>query len=216
VSGDIQGGCGATDRDEPVRRVAVVGGTFDPPHNGHVALIASAREQLDVEAVVVVVAGDPWQKSRERVVTPAAVRLEMVALALDGLAGVEVSDLEVRRAGPTYTYDTVVALRERSLEPVLVVGSDVLQHLSSWHRLADLADLADLAVVEREPGAIRGHLPMGLPWGGRDTRWIDMPRLAISSRDIRERIAQGRPIDGLVPPAVVAFVAAHGLYREAS
>ncbi len=127
----------------PVERLGILGGTFDPVHVAHLAAAAAARDQLGLDRVLVVVAGDPWQK-RGRVGAPAEIRCEMVAAAIEGVEGLVVSRLEIDRPGPTYTIDTVEALAaEPGRELFLIVGSDVAASLTTWHRADASASRGD-------------------------------------------------------------------------
>lgn len=195
------------------RRVAVLGGTFDPPHNGHLALAAAAMDQLEVDGVVVVVAGDPWQKSQVAAVTPGDRRLAMTELAFGSLSYVDVDDREVRRDGPSYTIDTLEEFADQGDDIVLVVGSDAAGSLAGWHRSADLPALAQLAVARRA-GDDSAPVISHDPWSSAATVSLDLPLLDISSRGLRALVRQGLHIDGLVPADVVAYVEAHALYRD--
>jgi nicotinate-nucleotide adenylyltransferase len=189
-----------------MERVGILGGTFDPVHTGHVVAAAGARHALDLDRVLLVVAADPWQK-RGHVVAAAADRLAMVEAAIEGIDGVEASALEIERGGPSYTVDTLAALTRPDRALFLIVGADTVGLLPSWHRAGDLAALATLAVVER--AGIPAEPPTDLPF--RAER-IVIPRLDISSTDLRARIAAGTPVDGLIPPAAVRVLRERRLY----
>lgn len=194
--------------------VGVFGGTFDPPHIAHVAAAAWTRRALELDRVLLMVAGDPWQKTAVGSVTPAADRLAMATAACEGVAGVEVSDLEVRRSGPSYTVDTLTELGGGDGRLVLVLGADAVAALPTWHRVDELPRLAELAIVARpglggEPGA-GAFDPVA---AGFVVHTVPLPRLDISSTALRARLRSGAPVDGLVPPAVLACVTARGLYR---
>jgi nicotinate-nucleotide adenylyltransferase len=186
-------------------RIGILGGTFDPVHVGHLMDAVAARHQLGLDRVLVVVARDPWQK-HDRVIAPAAIRYEMLVAALDGVEGLEASRIELERDGPTYTIDTVEALTAPRRELFLVVGSDVAEGLSTWHRVDELRDLVTLAIVDRET------VPFPVPDGWRVAR-VEVPRLELSSTDLRRRVAAGEPIDFLVPTAAARMLRAHDLYR---
>lgn len=190
-----------------MERLGLLGGTFDPVHVAHLAAAAAARDQLGLTRVLVVVAGDPWQK-RGRVGASAEARFEMVTAAIEGVSGLEVSRLEIDREGPTYTIDTVEALRGESPERALflIVGSDVAASLETWRRADDLRAAVTLAVVDREDVA-----PSIPPPGWRCER-VHMPRLDVSSTDLRRRIAAGESVDFLVPPPAARVLRARGLY----
>ncbi len=193
------------DNGTTFERVGVFGGTFDPIHNGHVAVAADVRAALGLDRVLLVVAGDPWQK-RDRVVASAEARYELAVVAVDGVDGVEASRVEIDRPGASVTADTLEALAAPDRELFLVLGADAVRNMSTWRRLDDTRALATVVVVGREGD---DHAPPGDGW--RVAR-VDAPRLDISSTDIRARIAAGRPIDGLVPPGVVRAIHARGLY----
>lgn len=191
------------------RRIGIFGGTFDPPHIGHLAAAVNARHGLDLDVVLLVVAHVPWQKTGEREISPAEVRLELVRLAVGDVDGLEVSDREIRRGGESYTADTVAELLEEDPERELfvIVGSDAAAGLPTWERVDEVRDRAVIVVVDR-PGGSWGPPP------GWVTESVELPRLEISSTDLRARVVEGRPLDFLVPPAVVAGIAALGLYRD--
>lgn len=205
-------GAPAQPAGESAGRLGVFGGTFDPPHVAHVALAAWVRSALHLDRVLMVVAGDPWQKSGSRPVTAGDHRLAMVRLACEGVEGVEACDLEVRRPGPSYTVETLEELVEAGEQPVLIVGADALDGLVTWHRHGDLVHLAELAVVDRE-GVVDAAV-FDPETAGFVTHRVGMPRLDISSSMLRGRLRAGEPVDGLLPPGVVAYIRAHGLYRE--
>lgn len=189
-------------------RVGVFGGTFDPIHNGHLAVSVSARHALRLDRVLLVVANRPWQKVGRRALSDPAVRLAMVRVAVEGIDGVEASSLEIDRGGDTYTVDTLqeIAAATRA-ELFLITGTDVAAELDSWHRVEMIRDLATLVVVHR-PGT-----PMPSPVGWRMEK-VTVPQLAISSTELRIRRRDGLPLEGLVPPAVVRLIVERGLYAE--
>jgi nicotinate-nucleotide adenylyltransferase len=186
-------------------RLGIFGGTFDPVHVGHLAAASAARYQLDLDRVLLVVAGDPWQK-RGRELAPAETRFEMVVAAIDGVAGLEASRIEIDRAGPTYTMDTVTELRRPDRTLFLIAGSDVAASIESWKRVDELKAAVVLAVVEREGVAAAGARP------GWNTATVRIPRLDVSSSDVRRRVAAGEPIEFLVPTAAARVLQARGLY----
>ena len=191
-------------------RIGVFGGTFDPPHLGHLVVASEVRHAGGFDVVLLMVANDPWQKRGARAVTAAERRLDLVRAAVAGHDFLVVSDLEVRRGGSTYTVDTVEQLLadEPGATIDLVLGADAVAGLNSWHRAEELADLVGIAMVNR-PGGAPEH-PSG-PWR---IRRIDVPQIAISSTEIRSRVADGRPIDFLVPDGVRSIIEQHGLYGE--
>lgn len=200
------------------RRVGVFGGTFDPPHNAHLLAAATARDVLRLDRVLLVVAGDPWQKTASVPVTAAHHRLAMTQLLVDGAGGLEVTDLEVRRSGPSYTVDTLTELASAGEQLVLILGGDALAGIATWHRPSEVVRLAQIAVVQR-PGVSDGvddqHLGAGLtlPAGWQVERF-EIPRMDISSSDLRQRLRSGATVCGMLPPSVASYALHHGLYRE--
>jgi nicotinate-nucleotide adenylyltransferase len=190
-------------------RLGLFGGTFDPPHLGHQVVATQARELLELDHVLWMVANDPWQKTGERSPSPAAARLEMVGAAVEDLEGQVACSMEVDRGGPTYTYDTVVELKRvhPDAEIVVVLGRDTAAGLPGWHRADELRSLARIAYVER-PGSEGLQLPPG--W---NVERLEVPVVGISSTEMRSRLADGRPIVSLVRPQVVTVARRHGLYR---
>lgn len=187
-------------------RLGVMGGTFDPIHNGHLVAAEEARYAFDLERVIFIPAGRPWQK--ERHVAPADERYEMTLLATRDNVAFEVSRIEIDRDGPTYTVDTLRTLRDEQPDAELffITGADAIGEILSWKDPDEVLDLATFVAVNRP-----GHdLSRGL-----DPRvnLLEIPALAISSTDIRGRVAAGRPIRYLVPDAVAAHIRVRGLYR---
>ena len=191
---------------EGSERIGILGGTFDPVHVGHLMDACAARHQLGLDRMLVVPARDPWQK-QGRVIAPAEQRFEMLVAALDGVAGIEASRVELDREGPTYTIDTVEALAAPGRDLVLVMGSDVAATLDSWHRVDELRPLVTLAIVDRDDA------PAPDPEGWRVVR-VSVPRMQLSSTDLRRRVAAGEPIEFLVPMPAVRVLRAYGLYTD--
>ena len=191
-------------------RLGVFGGTFDPPHLGHLALAEWAREALDLERVLFVPAGQPPHK-RGRHVTPARHRLAMTRLAVRGNPAFAVSAIEAKRRGPSFTVETLRALRGRfpRAELWLIVGADSLNELHTWRAPREIVALARLAVAVR-PGARRVAES-----GRRAPRAVRLenPGIAVSSSALRARSAAGASLRYLVPDAVAAYVRRHRLYR---
>jgi nicotinate-nucleotide adenylyltransferase len=192
------------------RRIGIFGGTFDPPHVGHLVTAVNVRHELSLDVVALVVAAVPWQKLGTRSITRAEDRLAMVEAAAAGVAGIEASDVELRRGGPSYTADTLADLRaaEPSAELFVVLGSDAAAGLGSWERVEEVRDGATIVVVDRPGSRSQPPLP---GW-----RWVrvEVPRLEVSSTDLRARVLDGRPLDYLMPPAVLDCIRARGLYRD--
>jgi len=200
-------------------KVGILGGTFDPVHLGHLVLAEQARTELALDEVLFIPAGNPWRKG-DRPITPAEHRLAMLRLAVADNDGFGISDIELRREGPTYTADTLAALAGERLDDAFwfIVGEDALADLPHWHEPERIVAHALLAVAPRTGGgeaaardALRA-LPAAIR--GRTVRF-PMPRLDISSTDIRARVAAGRSIRYLVPDAVARYIREHGLYGRA-
>ncbi|MGZ8751354.1 MAG: nicotinate-nucleotide adenylyltransferase [Acidimicrobiia bacterium] len=190
-------------------RIGVLGGTFDPVHTAHIVAAGDVLTTLRLDRVLFVVAGDPWQK-RGAVVASAADRLDLVRLALAGIDGLEPSAVEIEAGGASVTADTLELLAAPGRGLFLILGADAVTNMSTWRRLDDTRDLATVVVVERA-----GEHSVVPPGDGWQVEHVRIPRLDISSTDVRERIAAGRPIDGLVPPAVVRSIRARDLYTRA-
>ena len=190
-----------------MERLGILGGTFDPVHVAHLVAAAAARDQLGLDRVLVVVAGDPWQKQGS-VGASGRGPVRDGRRRDRGRRRLEASRIEVDRAGPTYTIDTVETLlqADHDRELFLIVGSDVAASLDSWHRADDLRAAVTLAVVDREDVA-----PSIPPAGWRCVR-VHMPRLDVSSTDLRRRIAAGESVDFLVPPPAARVLRQRGLY----
>lgn len=187
----------------------MLGGTFDPVHVGHIVAAADARAALSLDRVLLVVAGDPWQK-RANVVASAADRQSLVEAAVEGVDGLEACAIEVDRTGPSITADTLEALARPDRTLYLLLGADAVANMPTWKRLEETRELAVVVVIERA-GDIHAE-PPGPGW--RFER-LAIPRLDVSSTGIRDRLAAGRPIDGLVPPAVVRRIGELDLYTAA-
>jgi nicotinate-nucleotide adenylyltransferase len=194
-------------------RIGIFGGTFDPIHVGHLVAAVNARHALHLDTVLMVVANEPWQKVGERAVTPARERLAVVEAAVASCEGVEASAIEVERGGISYTADTVEELRRSSpdAELFLVVGADVVGGLDSWERLDAVRSAVTLVAVNR-PGTQSVDLGPDGPLAGWTAMSIEMPALEISSTDLRDRAATGRPLDFLVPDAAIRVIRERGLY----
>jgi nicotinate-nucleotide adenylyltransferase len=188
-----------------VERLGILGGTFDPVHVAHLAAASAAGHQLALDRVLLMVARDPWQK-HGRVEAPAETRYAMVAAAIEGVDKLEASRLELERDGPTYTADTVAELTAPGRELFLIIGADVAAGLDTWDRVGELQQRVTLALVDRSDGRSPAS-----PVGWRAVS-VHMPRLDISSSDLRRRIAAGEPVDFLIPAAAVQILRARGLY----
>ncbi|MGC8640776.1 MAG: nicotinate-nucleotide adenylyltransferase, partial [Isosphaeraceae bacterium] len=195
-------------------RLGLFGGTFDPVHLGHLILAEQCREVCRLDRVWFVVAGSPPHKQGER--TPVAQRLEMVRIAIAGHPSFEVCDLETRRPGPHYSFETLELVHaERPHDDLFfLIGGDSLVDLPNWREPARIARLASIVVVNRpgisEVDAI--DLPDFGP-GSNKLQSVSVPPIGIASHELRRRIAEGRTIRYLVPRGVEAFIEAHRLYQ---
>lgn len=198
-------------------RLGIMGGTFDPIHIGHLAVAEQAREAMGLDAVVFIPAGVPVFK-RDRRITPAADRLEMCRLATLGNPAFDVSDIEIRRGGDTYTVDTLRQLRAHypsNVELWFITGADAVATILKWRESSAIADLATLIAVTR-PGfplleSTRSQIQEA---GSFDVRYLEATALSVSSSDLRDRVAQGRSIRYLTADAVRDYIEERGLYRN--
>jgi nicotinate-nucleotide adenylyltransferase len=193
------------------RTIGLFGGTFDPPHDGHVAALRAVLDEHLCDEIVVTVANEP-QGKHEPPEASAPLRLEMARAAFGDLADVTVSDLEVARGGPTYTFDTVSALLDEdpTRQVVLVLGADAAAGLSSWHRAEALAALVEVLVVPR-PGF---DGPLESATAGFTCRWLSVAPVDLSSTEVRRALREGADPAGVVPPGVVLLIAANRLYAR--
>ena len=191
-------------------RIGVFGGTFDPPHVGHLVAAVNVRHAMQLDQVLLVVANEPWQKLGSRPITPAPDRLAMVEAAVAGVDGLAACDVEIARGGHSYTADTLAELGRRhpAAALFLVLGADAATGLPTWERVDEVRSLASLVVVDR-PGGPPPVVPDGWDW-----THVEVPRLEVSSTDLRDRVADGRPLDYLLPRDVISCVRERRLYRE--
>ena len=193
------------------RRIGVMGGTFDPIHHGHLVAASEVQAWFDLDEVVFVPTGDPWQKS-DRVVSPAEDRYLMTVIATASNPRFSVSRVDIDRAGPTYTVDTLRDLhRERpGAELFFITGADALAQILGWKDADEIWDLAHFIGVTRPGFELSGaHLPAD------SVTLVEVPAMAISSSDCRQRVATGLPVWYLVPDGVVQYINKRGLYRDA-
>lgn len=197
-------------RPASVKRIGLLGGSFDPPHNAHLALARAALEQLALDQLRWVPAGMPWQKQRQ--LASAADRRAMVALAITGEPRFALEDGELRRHGPSYTVDTVVELQaDEHADWFLVIGQDQYANLHTWHRWHDLIGRVTLAVASR--GGTPPTASDALAAVPHRVAALDLPRLDISASEIRCCIAAGREYAHMVPADVARYIEQHHLYR---
>lgn len=205
-------------------RLGLLGGTFNPIHRGHLAIARAARDGLHLDRVVLIPsARPPHKKADGSDLAPAEDRLAMARLAVQGEQGLEVSDLELRRSGPSFTIDTISAFeRERpDAELYFIIGADSLAELESWRDAAKLLDRVRFVVVNRpghdvERGIAAVERALGFERSrGLRERTVTMEPVSIAATTIRDRVRRGEPIDGLVSDPVRDYIAARGLYRAA-
>lgn len=199
------------------KRVGIMGGTFDPIHIGHLVIAEAAREQLALSEVIFIPAAQPPHKAG-REVAPAGHRLHLVQLATESNPFFRVLDVEMKREGPSYSYDTLRALVEthgESTDFYFIVGGDEMNTILTWHRISELFALCRFAAARRQ----------GVPLSLLEVRErlgeevlarihpVQAPELEISSTDIRRRLCEGRSIRYLVPEKVEAYICKEGLYQ---
>jgi nicotinate-nucleotide adenylyltransferase len=195
------------------RRIGVMGGTFDPIHHGHLVAAEEARWQFDLDQVVFVPTGRPWQKPIG--VSPAEDRYRMTVLATASNPAFTVSRLEVDHRGPTYTVDTLRRLR--AAQPAgtrlfFITGADAVLQILTWKEPDQVLALAEFIAATR-PGFDLERLIGQVPGAAGRVHRIEIPALAISSSDLRSRVARGAPVQYLVPDEVARYIHDHALYR---
>ena len=203
-------------------QIVLLGGSFDPVHHGHLIVARALAELRGFRRITLVPAARSPHKNAT--FAPAEHRLAMLRLAIEGEGLFDLCDLELRRRGPSYTFDTLAALRQGAPEASLhwVIGADMLEDLASWHRVHEVLELAELIILARPPwdGELEGI------FGGLRASFsaeeiekfrrsvTSTPRIDISSTAIRRRVRQGKSIRYLVPERVRRYIEAQGLYRE--
>ena len=188
-----------------VMRVGILGGTFDPIHIGHLIAASSVYEALNLDSVVFIPAGDPWQK-RDRDLSTGQQRLEMVKLATENDSRFQVSDLEITRSGPTYAVDTVLEWKRLNPNDELfwIVGSDALSGIPSWHEWE--AFVTEVTIVAVNRLGKNDSVPF-------DFVSVDMPEVRISATELRDRFTNGLDTQYLVPKQVSQYISDQGLYQ---
>lgn len=195
------------------RRIGVMGGTFDPIHHGHLVAASEVADRFALDEVIFVPTGQPWQKA-DRSISPAEDRYLMTVIATASNPRFSVSRVDIDRGGPTYTIDTLKDLRKQFPEEALyfITGADALSSIMSWHDWAEMFTLAEFVGVTR-PGydLSEDMLPADIQ---ERVHLIEIPAMAISSTDCRERASQHRPVWYLVPDGVVQYIAKNRLYSS--
>lgn len=193
------------------QRIGLFGGTFDPPHVGHLVTAVNVRFALHLDVVVLMVANEPWQKVGTRPISPAADRLAMVQAAVEGVEGLAAGRDEIDHGGPSYTADTLALLQQVHPGATLftIMGDDAAAGFETWARHTEVAERSQLVVVDRPGGAT--VLPPDYQW-----HVVEVPRLEVSSSDLRDRVAAGRPLDFLVTEPVLRVIRDRHLYTESA
>lgn len=201
------------------RRIGILGGTFDPPHLGHLLIAETSRAALQLESVLFVPAGEPWLKSGKHI-TAAMDRLRMVELAVADNPHFHVCDCEVRRSGPTYTVDTLRALQSAYLDDTqlyFIVGSDVLSQFHRWKEPEAILALCRLAVIERPGGPPDAMAALGERFQSAIANGAVVslagPRVDFSASELRRTLAAGQSARYQIPDAVGQYIREHHLYR---
>lgn len=202
---------GGTDASGP--RIGVMGGTFDPIHNGHLVAASEVAHRFDLDSVVFVPTGQPWQKA-DKQVTAAEDRYLMTVIATAANPRFTVSRVDINRVGPTYTIDTLADLHERypGAELFFITGADAMHSIITWRDWEEMFDLAHFVGVTRPGYELHSDI---IPEVHRErVSLVEIPALAISSTDCRVRAKQGEPVWYLVPDGVVQYIAKHRLYMD--
>jgi len=195
-----------------LKRIGLLGGSFDPVHLAHIALAQNALQSLGLAEVQLIPAANPWQRAALH--ATAEQRRDMLQLAIAGHAGLVVNPTEIERGGATYTIDTLRALPQDA-RYVWLLGTDQLANFCTWRNWQDIASLVDLAVATRPgtelsaPPALAAHLLSQ----GRKLQELPFTPMPVSASEIRRRLAQGESTDGMLAAPVAAYIAAHHLYR---
>jgi nicotinate-nucleotide adenylyltransferase len=193
--------------------IGVLGGTFDPVHLGHTSAARQLLDRAGLEEIWLMPNAHPPYRPAQPV-APAADRLEMLQLAIEGSPGLKVSDLEVRRGGPSYTIDTLEQLaRDYPARGFAwLLGSDQAREIRSWHNARDLLGRGHFIVFNRPPAELNPAVLSQLGFDRGRTSYIEIAPLPISAHEVRRRLAEGLPADDLLLPAVAEYIHAHGLY----
>jgi len=199
-------------------RIGLFGGTFDPPHLGHLILASEAQSQLELDRLLWTLTPEPPHK-QDQPITPIEHRLAMVSLAIADNPSFELSRAELDRPGPHYTLDTIKIIAEENPEAqiVPVIGGDSLNDLPTWHHPKELLYACHWVGVMRRPGEAANleALEHELPGISSKIHYVDAPLLEIASREIRQRVAAGRPFRYYLPRSVYEYIEQHHLYHQA-
>jgi nicotinate-nucleotide adenylyltransferase len=200
------------------KKLGIMGGTFDPIHNGHLATVEFVRKKLGLEKVLFIPAYVAPHKIGGEF-APADERYKMTELAINSNPYLELSDMELRRQGVSYTYDTVVALQEQygsEYELFFIIGADSVAELASWHRVREIMQVCTFVAATRPGFALTVDKVIETfgDLGEKRILWVDTPEVDISSTEIRERVKKGHSIKELVPKAVAEYIQQKDLYRR--
>jgi nicotinate-nucleotide adenylyltransferase len=199
-------------------RVGILGGTFSPPHHGHVIAAQEARLQLDLDLVRLIPVGTPPHRELDADADPGDdLRLSMTKLAVIGQPGLEVSTIELEREGTSYSVDTLEALvdQEPDTQFVLIIGADQAMSLGNWREPERIGQLAEIAVATRvDHNREEAFAEVVRATDGKEPLLIEMPRIDISSTMIRDRVYSGATVAHLVPAGIPELIQEAGLYRE--
>lgn len=201
-----------------MKRLGILGGTFDPPHYGHLALAENARAQLALDRVLFVPAGQQPLK-QDRAISPVHHRVAMVDAAIARNPAFAISLVDVERPGPHYTVDMLQLLRKAypKAEMFFLIGSDSLVQLPEWRDPAEIVRQANLVVMNRPGSEVDADaLQQAVPGIRERLIWLDAPHLDIAASDLRRRVRAGLPIDQMVPPEVMVYILKSGLYTGES
>jgi nicotinate-nucleotide adenylyltransferase len=198
-------------------KIGVLGGTFDPVHNGHLAVAEAVHKSLHLDKFLMLPAGQPWLKSGRRI-SPAPNRLAMLRLAIAGKSYLEISQAEIEREGPSYTVDTIAAMRQTLDESDVVyfiMGWDSLGTLPLWKDIRRLIQLCILVAVPRPGATPQDLMVLEASVPGIKSRLVILnePRIEISATEIRQRACHGLSLSGLTPPQVENYIKEHNLYK---
>ncbi|HMD53203.1 MAG TPA: nicotinate (nicotinamide) nucleotide adenylyltransferase [Phycisphaerae bacterium] len=199
-------------------QMVIFGGTFDPVHNGHIQLARSAKNMLHADKVLLIPAAVSPHKSNTTTAS-AQDRLAMLRLATANEPDIEISDLEIKRPPPSYTFDTIQSLRKQfpTDEFVLLIGADQLPKLHTWHKIGELLAGVKTAVLPRDGSPIPENPPdkiLAPCWPEIKKNVLELPKIVISATDIRQRVSQGLSISGLVHPDVERYIGERHLYSS--
>ena len=198
-------------------KVGIFGGTFDPIHIGHLVVAEEARYKLGLDKVVFLPAGLPWFKN-DRLITDGRKRLEMIKLGIKDNPNFEVSDIELNRDGPTYSVESIPALREQhgGAELYFLLGMDALKDIYKWEQPGRIIEMCRVVGLTR-PGHMDidwAEIDSSIPGASQKIQTIEVSRIEVSSSDIRMMVANDMSIRFLVPDAVISYIAKHGLYMH--